>query len=123
MEPHLSIGFVHSSRLSQHPWARAARYTTRTSARGSILSYFEHSCYLHCTVPRSKTRDGRAGPVPVPWARENSGFTLLIEALVMALIEREMLAKRMAEIMRVYAQRIWTVFDHRVCDARRRDDP
>ena len=59
----------------------------------------------------------------MPWARPNSGFTLLFEALAMALIEREMPVKRVAEIMRVNPQRIWTVFNHWVCEARKRDNP
>lgn len=41
----------------------------------------------------------------------------------MALIEREMPVKRVAEMLRVNAQRVWTVFNHWVCEARQRDDP
>jgi transposase len=61
--------------------------------------------------------------VVVPWARPGSGFTLLFEALALALIEREMPVNRVAELLRVNPQRIWTVFNHWVGQARAADDP
>ena len=41
----------------------------------------------------------------------------------MALIEREMPVTRIAQILGVHPQRIWTVFDHWVGKARANDDP
>lgn len=61
--------------------------------------------------------------VDVPWARAQSGFTLLFEAFALALIEREMPVTRVAQILGVHPQRIWTVFDHWVGKARTHDDP
>lgn len=74
-------------------------------------------------MPRIKTRTGKVETVAVPWARPGSGFTLLFEALAMALIEREMPVNRVAEMLRVNPQRIWTLFNHWVCDGLKRDDP
>jgi transposase len=87
------------------------------------LSFFEHVCYLHCAVPRITTGDGNVRTIEVPWARPGSGFTLLFEALALALIEREMPVNRVAEVMKVNPQRIWTVFNHWVGKARAADDP
>ena len=87
------------------------------------MSFFEHTCYLHCAVPRITTTDGKVRTVDVPWARPGSGFTLLFEALALALIEREMLANRVAEILKVNPQRIWTLFNHWISEARAADDP
>lgn len=50
--------------------------------------------------------------VEVPWVRKNSGFTLLFEALAMAMIEHEMPINKFTKFMRVLPQRIWTVFNH-----------
>jgi hypothetical protein len=47
------------------------------------LIFFEHTCLLHCSVPRIRTSEGKVRLVNVPWARKNSGFTLLFEALNM----------------------------------------
>jgi transposase len=94
------------------------------------LSFFEHHvCYLHCAVPRITTGDGNVRTVEDPWSRPGTGFTLLFEALALALIEREMPVNRVAEIMKVNPQRIWTAFNHwvgipsRAQEARAADDP
>jgi len=76
------------------------------------LNFFEHSCHLHCNVPRIKKTNGKVNMVEVPWARKNSGFTLLFEALAMAMIENEMPINKVAKFMRVLPQRIWTIFNH-----------
>ena len=76
------------------------------------LNFFEHSCHLHCNVPRIKKTNGKVSMVEVPWARQNSGFTLLFEAFSMAMIENEMPINKVAKFMRVFPQRIWTIFNH-----------
>jgi transposase len=60
--------------------------------------------------------------VVVPWARPGSGFTLLFEAFAMALIEREMPVKRVAELMNVSPHRVWRLFNYWVNKARQSDD-
>jgi len=74
-------------------------------------------------VPRIKTASGKVSQVDVPWARPGSGFTLLFEAFAMCLIEREMPVKRAAELLKVYPQRLWNVFDYWITRAREQDDP
>ena len=90
--------------------------------RWQHLSFFQHTCYLHCSLPRITASDGKVVTVTPPWARSGSGFTLLFEALALALIEREMPVNRVAEVMQVLPQRIWTVFNHWVSEARLDDD-
>ena len=119
---HLTIGFARGSRFADASGQACPVHDT-VMRTWQHLNFFEHACYLHCPVPRIKTSDGRVETVPVPWARPGSGFTLLFEALAMALIEREMPVKRVAEMLRVNPQRVWTVFNHWVCEARKRDDP
>jgi transposase len=74
-------------------------------------------------VPRIKTADGKVVTVEVPWSRPGSRFTLLFEAFAMALIEREMPVNRVAEILGVNPQRVWSVFNHWIGQARAADDP
>ncbi len=121
-ELHLRIGFVPGSRFADSSGTLCAVHDT-VERQWQHLSFFEHTCYLHCAVPRIKTPDGKVVTVPVPWARPGSGFTLLFEALALALIEREMPVNRVAELLRVNPQRIWTVFNHWVGKARQADDP
>ncbi len=121
-ELHLTIGFPPGSRFPDDSGTPCPVHDT-VERQWQHLSFFEHACYLHCAVPRIITPDGKVVTVVVPWARPGSGFTLLFEALALALIEREMPINRVAELLRVNPQRIWTVFSHWVGKARAADDP
>jgi len=87
------------------------------------LDFFQHTCYLHARVPRIKTPEGNVHLVQVPWARPNSGFTLLFEAFALALIENEMPVNKAALILDVYANRLWTIFNYWISRAFLKDDP
>jgi transposase len=121
-ELHLYIGFPRGSRFPDASGMLCPVHDT-IERQWQHLSFFEHTCYLHCAVPRIKTPDGQVATVNVPWARAGSGFTLLFEALALALIEREMPVNRVAELLRVNPQRLWTIFNHWVGKARLADDP
>jgi transposase len=119
---HLWIGFVPGSRFPDEANELCPVHDT-VERQWQHLSFFEHTCYLHCAVPRITTSNGKVRNVDVPWARPGSGFTLLFEALAMAMIEREMPVNRVAEILKVNPQRIWTIFNHWMGVARDADDP
>jgi transposase len=121
-ELHLWIGFVPGSRFPDEANELCPVHDT-VERQWQHLSFFEHTCYLHCAVPRITTSSGKVRNVDVPWARPGSGFTLLFEALAMAMIEREMPVNRVAEILKVNPQRIWTIFNHWMGVARDADDP
>lgn len=86
------------------------------------LNFFQHECFLHCKVPRIKSKDGKVKNVEVPWARKGSGFTLLFEAFSMALIEREMPVNKAADLLNLYPQRLWTIFNYWIELAYHSDD-
>jgi len=121
-ELHLHIGFTRGARFSDEAGHLCGVHDT-VERKWQHLNFFEHTCYLHCSVPRIKTSTGKVVNVEVPWARAGSGFTLLFEALALAMIEREMPVNSIAELMRVYAQRIWTIFNHWVSKALQADTP
>ena len=87
------------------------------------LNFFQYEAYLTARVPRVKCPNADHGvkQVPVPWARAGSGFTLLFEALVMALV-REMPVKAAAALLGEHDTRIWRVIDHYVQSARAQVD-
>ena len=120
-ELRLFIDFPRGSRFLDESGAFCPVHDT-TPRRWQHLSFFQHICYLHCDLPRITGSDGKVITVTPPWARSGSGFTLLFEALALALIEREMPVNRVAQIMHVLPQRIWTVFNHWVSEARLDDD-
>jgi len=128
-ELHLRIGFAPGSRFPDEANNLCPVHDT-AERQWQHLSFFEHTCYLHCAVPRITTADGKVRTVDVPWARPGSGFTLLFEALALALIERdsqsyevEMPVNRVAEMLKVNPQRIWTIFNHWISKAKAADDP
>jgi transposase len=121
-ELHLRIDFVSGSRFLDEKGNLCPVHDT-VERQWQHLSFFEHTCYLHCTVPRITSSDGKVRTVEVPWARTGSGFTLLFEALALALIERETPVNRVAEILKVNPQRIWTIFNHWISNAKAADDP
>ncbi len=86
------------------------------------LNFFQHKCFLHARVPRLLLPNGKVRMVQVPWAREGSGFTLLFEAYSMLLIESEMPVNKAANCLDVYPKRLWTIFNHWINKAVRKDD-
>lgn len=87
------------------------------------LNFFQYEAYLTARVPRVKCPNTDCGvkQVSVPWARTGSGFTLLFEALVMALV-REMPVKAAAALLGEHDTRLWRVLDHYVQSARAKAD-
>jgi len=94
----ISIGFTKG-----HQFEEGKTYDIRPRT-WRHLNFFEHECYIKCNVPRVKGLEGKVNFVQVPWARKNSGFTLLFEALSMALIENEMPINKAAGLMNEYPQ-------------------
>ena len=84
------------------------------------LNFFQFECYLHAFVPRVDGGAGGGGValVPVPWARAGSGFTLLMEAMMVFLTSTGMTVAEAAEAVGEYPQRLWKVLHHHVSTAR-----
>jgi transposase len=49
------------------------------------MNFFQYRCELVAKVPRTWCRTDGVHQIQVPWARQGSGFTLMMEALVMLL--------------------------------------
>jgi len=85
------------------------------------LSFFQHEAYLTARVPRVSCQVCGIRQVSVPWARAGSGFTLLFEAFVMALVA----SMPVAVVARTVGERdtkLWRVVHHYVEQARDRAD-
>lgn len=77
------------------------------------LDFFQHQAYLHARVPRISCPVHGVRQVFVPWARPESGFTLLFEALLMALLT-EMPVRAVADLVGEHDTRLWRVLHHYV---------
>lgn len=109
-ELHISIDFKKGSKFTDSNGRLCDVYDTKHKV-WRHLDFFQHPCYLHCRVPRIETPTG-VQLVQVPWAREGSGFTLLFEAYIMALIENEMPINKIGKLVNENAHRLWTIFNH-----------
>jgi transposase len=85
------------------------------------LNFFQFKTYLHCRVPRVQCKQCGIQQVTVPWAREQSGFTLWMDAL-MVLLARKMTISAIAEHIDEHDTRIWRVIGHYVEEALSQQD-
>ena len=86
------------------------------------LDFFQFEAWLHAAIPRvGCTACGKTSQIPVPWAREGSGFTLLFEALALSLTQ-ELPVRQAAQMLRVRDKRLWRRIEHYVDKARARQD-
>ena len=85
------------------------------------LNFFQHQAYLTARVPRVRCDKCGIRAVSVPWARPESGFTLLFEAMVMTMVSA-MPVKAVARMVDEHNTRLWRVVHHYVDAARARLD-
>ncbi len=85
------------------------------------LDFFQHQAYLTARVPRVRCEACGIKTVSVPWARPDSGFTLLFEAMLMAMIPAMPVAV-VARMVGEHDTRLWRVVHHYVDQGRARVD-
>jgi transposase len=85
------------------------------------LNFFQHQAYLNARVPRVRCETCGIRQVNVAWARPDSGFTLLFEAMVMSMVSAMPVAA-VARIVDEHDTRLWRVVHHYVDEGRARSD-
>lgn len=85
------------------------------------LNFFQHQTFLHARTPRVECSHCGVHRVAVPWARPDSGFTLLFEALVM-MLAKSMPVLAVARLVGEYDTLIWRIVTHYVEAARAKAD-
>lgn len=94
----------------------------RIERRWQHLHFFQFKAFIHAGLPRvACTACGKTGQVQPPWARPGSGFSLVMEAFVIALCQAMPVA-HVARLVGVSDDRIWRVLRHHVDRARARED-
>lgn len=85
------------------------------------LNFFEHECYLNVRVPRIKLRNGSVKLISLPWEGQNSGFTLLFEALVLQLC-KAMPVNQVGKLINETDDKLWRMLDKYIDLAREFED-
>lgn len=94
----------------------------RIDRRWQHLHFFQFKAYIDARLPRVACAScGKTGQVPVPWSRAGSGFSLVMEAFVIALCQAMPVA-HVARLVGVSDDRIWRVLKHHVAQARAKED-
>lgn len=86
------------------------------------LNFFQFEAYIHAKVPRVRCEAcAKTTQIAVPWARANSGFTQLMEALIVTLCQA-MPIRQVAQLLGVGDMRLWRTLDYYVASARAQED-
>lgn len=80
------------------------------------LNFFQYRCYIHARVPRVECKDHKIKLVEVPWAKQGSGFTLLMEAVLLTML-RQMSVLQVAKQVGEHDTRLWRLLTGFVRDA------
>ena len=119
----IKIDFTRGSTFACPVCGTAAPVHDTTEKTWRHLNFFQYETYLTARVPRTKCSGTDCGvkQVQVPWARTGSGFTLLFEALVMAMA-RQMPVNVIARMLNVHDTRLWRVVRTYIESARSQED-
>lgn len=119
----LRVGFERGARFACPHCAAESQAVHDTLERTwRHLNFFQYQAYLHANVPRVRcSACSKTSQVALPWARPGSGFTLLMEALLVTL-SQAMPVRQVAQLLRVSDMRVWRTLDHYVDQARARED-
>jgi transposase len=70
------------------------------------LNFFQHECYLHARVPRVTLNDNSVQLVTPPWSGRSFGFTLLLEAFLMPLLQH-MAVRQVETLTGISDDKLW----------------
>lgn len=85
------------------------------------LNFFQHQAFLHARTPRIECGQCGICRVDVPWARPDSGFTLLFEAMIL-ILAKSMPVLAVARFVDEHDTLVWRIVRHYVDSALARAD-
>ena len=80
------------------------------------LDFWQHRTELNARVPRTNCQEHGVLLAAVPWARAGSGFTLMMEAMIL-LLGQQMSVSATARHLGESDKRLWRVLEHYVMGA------
>jgi len=116
VSPHRLELYVEAERGSLYPCpecGKACQAHDFADKTWRHLNFFQHHCYLHARVPRTKCPEHGVKRVEVPWARPGSDFTLLFEQAAMSLV-KEMPVLAVSRQLEISDKRLWRIVHHYV---------
>jgi transposase len=120
-ELEIRLTFPRGSRFSCPECQAPCAAHDTNERRWRHMNFFEHKAYVIAPVPRTDCKIHGVRTVGVPWAREDSGFTLLFEAYIV-LLAPHMALRPLARSVGEHDTRLWRVLKAHVEEARERVD-
>jgi len=119
----LRVDFPSGSRFACPECGRSECGAYDTSERTwRHLNFFQYKTLLHARQPRVQCPEHGVKTVEVPWSRPGSGFTLLMEAFILTLIQGGMTVAQAGSLIGEHDTRLWRVLQHYVEKARTEAD-
>lgn len=118
----LWLDFPRGSRFACPECGQACAVHDTSERTWRHLNFFEHQTFLHARQPRTTCPEHGVKTVEVPWARPGAGFTLLMEAFILTLVQHGMTPHQVSGIIGEHDTRIWRLLEHHVEQARAEAD-
>ena len=132
MTLHITVGFEKGAKFIFYNedgsiWADKNGNPIECTAHDTVnrtwrhLNFFQYETYIHAKMPKVSDGQGHCPTVQAPWARKNSGFTLLFESWVLELAKHVPVAA-IARLVGEHDGRLWRIIKHYVDEARKLKD-
>ncbi len=121
MELHIKIDFAEGATFTYPGVEGKCKVHDTREKTWRHLNFFQYRCYITARVPRVITPDGKVKTVAVPWARSGSGFTLMMEGVILTLV-KHMPVSTVAREIGEHDTKIWRLVDYHVEEALKDQD-
>lgn len=111
MEMHIDLDFTPGSQFICPVCGEDSAVHDSETKTWRHMNFFQYRCYIHARVPRVRCDRHGVKTVNVPWGREGSGFTLMMESLILALIQHMLVSTAAREIGET-DKKLWRVLKH-----------
>jgi transposase len=106
LEVHITVDYQEGSRFPCPECAESCTVYDSKQKMWRHLNFFQYRCYIHARVPRITCEDHKVRLIEVPWARSGSGFTLLMEAVLLTMLQ-QMPVSQVAKQVGEHDTRLW----------------
>lgn len=121
MELHIKVDFAEGATFDYPGSEGKCKVHDTRENTWRHLNFFQYRCYITARVPRVITPDGKVKTVAVPWARSGSGFTLMMEGVILTLV-KHMPVRTVGREIGEHDTKLWRLIGYHVEEALKDQD-
>lgn len=118
LEMHINIDFVPGSKFECPCCGELCAVHDTRERVWRHMNFFQYRCYIHARVPRVECGEHGVKTVRVPWGREGSGFTLMMEGVLLSLMQH-MPVNTVAREVGEHDTKLWRMLDYYIEDRKK----